>query len=148
MALRSPGCGFVSRDYATQAANPNRFAVKHAHSQQNPEKDWGKFTLQAVEFAIWAINDRFGALSTNGTRQRSMDKDKVVVIASSVSNGGGAAVAAAEQDADGLIDGVAVGEPNLNMPPNTGIVVRRGASPVAASGRTQDEPEKLEPQHA
>jgi hydroxybutyrate-dimer hydrolase len=118
------------------AANPHRLAFKHAHSQRNPEKDWGKFTLQAVEFAIWAINDRFGAVSANGTRQRTLGKDRIVVIASSVSNGGGAAVAAAEQDAGGLIDGVAVGEPMLNMPPNTGIVVQRGATPVAASGRT------------
>src|SRR5207249_9859300 len=30
-------------------ANPNRFAVKHAHSQQNPERDWGKYTLHAIE---------------------------------------------------------------------------------------------------
>lgn len=118
------------------AANPHRLAFKHAHSQRNPEKDWGKFTLQAVEFALWAINDRFGAVSANGTRQRTLDQDKVLVIASSVSNGGGAAVAAAEQDAGGLIDGVAVAEPNLNMPPNTGIVVRRGAAQVAASGLT------------
>lgn len=118
------------------AASPHRLAFKHAHSQRNPEKDWGKFTLQAVEFAIWAINDRFGAVSANGTRQRSMDKGKILVIASSVSNGGGAAVAAAEQDTDGLIDGVAVGEPNLNMPPDTGVVVRRGGVQVPSSGRT------------
>ena len=26
---------------AFNAATPNRFAFKHAHSQQNPEKDWG-----------------------------------------------------------------------------------------------------------
>ncbi|MDP9107611.1 MAG: D-(-)-3-hydroxybutyrate oligomer hydrolase, partial [Pseudomonadota bacterium] len=26
---------------AFNAATPNRFAIKHAHSQQNPEKDWG-----------------------------------------------------------------------------------------------------------
>ena len=35
------------------AATPNRFAFKHAHSRQNPEKDWGKHTLQAVEFGFW-----------------------------------------------------------------------------------------------
>lgn len=117
------------------AAAPHRLAFKHAHSQQNPEKDWGKFTLQAVQFGIWAINDRFGAVAADGTRQLSMDKDKILVIASSVSNGGGAAVAAAEQDTDGLIDGVAVGEPNLNMPPDTGVVIKRGSSTVSASGR-------------
>src|SRR5205823_1064769 len=35
------------------AATANRFAVKHAHSQQNPEKDWGVYTLHAVEFAFY-----------------------------------------------------------------------------------------------
>ena len=34
---------------AFNTANPYRYAFKHAHSQQNPEKDWGRFTLQAVE---------------------------------------------------------------------------------------------------
>src|SRR5437899_9755355 len=34
---------------------PNRFAVKHAHSQQNPEKDWGKRTLQSIEFAYFVL---------------------------------------------------------------------------------------------
>ncbi|MGT2490343.1 3-hydroxybutyrate oligomer hydrolase family protein [Cupriavidus basilensis] len=55
-------------------------------------------------------------MASDGTRQRSFGPDKIVVIASSVSNGGGAAVAAAEQDTQGLIDGVAVAEPNLNLP--------------------------------
>ncbi|WP_214608765.1 D-(-)-3-hydroxybutyrate oligomer hydrolase, partial [Noviherbaspirillum denitrificans] len=33
---------------AYNALFPNRVAYKHAHSQQNPDKDWGKNTLQAV----------------------------------------------------------------------------------------------------
>ncbi|WP_459572542.1 D-(-)-3-hydroxybutyrate oligomer hydrolase [Cupriavidus sp. 8B] len=120
---------------AFNALAPHRLAFKHAHSQRNPEKDWGTFTLQAADFAIWAINDRFGNVATDGTRQRSLGPDKVVVIASSVSNGGGAAIAAAEQDTQGLIDGVAVGEPNLNLPGNTGVTVTRGGVPVSKSGR-------------
>ncbi|KWR88713.1 D-(-)-3-hydroxybutyrate oligomer hydrolase [Cupriavidus sp. IDO] len=128
----SPGVISLS-DFTASA--PHRLAFKHAHSQQNPEKDWGKFTLQAIRFGIWAINERFGSVAGDGTRQLSLDKKKIVVIASSVSNGGGAAVAAAEQDTDGLIDGVAVGEPNLNLPANTGVVVKRGTSRVSASGR-------------
>ena len=56
-----------------------------------------------------------------------------IVIASSVSNGGGASIAAAEQDTQGLIDGVAVGEPTLELVPPTGLTVVRGtnAQPVA-----------------
>ena len=42
------------------AANPHRIATKHAHSQINPEKFWGYFGLRGIEFAFWALNDRFG----------------------------------------------------------------------------------------
>jgi len=115
------------------AANPHRLAYKHAHSKQNPEASWGMNTLQAIEFAIWAINDKFGAVGSDGVRRASLTKEKILVIASAVSNGGGAAIAAAEQDTTGLIDGVAVGEPNVNMPATPAITVRRGGATVAAS---------------
>lgn len=117
-------------------AFPHRLAFKHAHSQQNPEADWGKNTLQAIQFALFAINDRFGAVASNGARQATFTKTNVLVIASAISNGGGAAIAAAEQDVDGLIDGVAVGEPNVEMPPAPVITVRRGGTPVLASGKS------------
>ena len=42
--------------------------------------------------------------------------ENTVVIASSISNGGGAAIAAAEIDRAGLIDGVAVAEPAVELP--------------------------------
>src|SRR5512132_3746070 len=45
---------------AYNAAFPNRWAYKHAHSQQNPEKDWGRDTLRAVEFAFYMLNQKFG----------------------------------------------------------------------------------------
>ncbi len=45
---------------AFNAATPNRFAFKHAHSQQNPEKDWGTNTLQAIEFAFYVLNQQLG----------------------------------------------------------------------------------------
>ncbi len=48
------------------AAHPDRFAIKHAHSQQNPEKDWGRFTLHAVEFAYYVLNQMFGVPQGNG----------------------------------------------------------------------------------
>src|SRR5207245_5810903 len=44
---------------------PNRFAVKHAHSQQNPEKDWGKRTLQSIEFAYFVLNEKYAPLSVS-----------------------------------------------------------------------------------
>src|SRR5262249_33975978 len=88
-------------------ATPNRFAFKHAHSQANPEKDWGRNVLRSIEFALGVLNDKFAGRA-NITRRNT------IVIASSVSNGGGASVRAVEQDDDRLIDGLAVGEPNVN----------------------------------
>ncbi|MGI9335620.1 MAG: 3-hydroxybutyrate oligomer hydrolase family protein [Gammaproteobacteria bacterium] len=40
--------------------HPNRIAVKHAHSQINPERLWGDLALQGIEFGLWALNDAFG----------------------------------------------------------------------------------------
>ncbi len=117
------------------ASTPHRLAFKHAHSQQNPEANWGANTLQAIQFTLWAVNDKFGRTNTDGTRQATFTPANVLVIASAISNGGGAAIAAAEQDTGGLIDGVAVGEPNVNLPPTAGVVVKRGGVPVAASGK-------------
>ncbi|HEX4884533.1 MAG TPA: 3-hydroxybutyrate oligomer hydrolase family protein [Casimicrobiaceae bacterium] len=115
------------------ASFPNRLAVKHAHSQQNPEKDWGNDTLAAVRFAIWVLNEEKGDKNADGSARRPFNKDNTIVIASSVSNGGGAAIAAAEQDAEGLIDGVAVAEPTLELTAPPGITVRQGLAvqPVA-----------------
>ena len=120
---------------AFNAATPNRFAFKHAHSGQNPEKDWGHHTLQAVRLALYAINDRFGELDDQGQRSARFNGSNTLVIASSVSNGGGAAIAAAELDSGGLIDGVAVAEPAIEMPANAGVLVQRGALQLPTAGR-------------
>lgn len=118
------------------AAFPNRFAIKQAHSQQNSEKDWGKYTLQAVEFAFYAINEKFGDLARDGQRRLNTIKpSNTIVIASSASNGGGAALLAAEQDASGLIDGVAVSEPVTEVALNPTLQIRRGSTQVSSAGR-------------
>jgi hydroxybutyrate-dimer hydrolase len=106
------------------AAHPNRFAVKHAHSQQNPEKDWGQQTLQSVQFAFWVLNQHHRQRGSGGFHPRN-----TIVIASSVSNGGGAAVRAAEQDRQNLIDGVAVTEPNVQPIPTALFSIQQGAQP-------------------
>jgi hydroxybutyrate-dimer hydrolase len=82
-------------------ATPSRFAFKHAHSGQNAEKNWGQNTLQAVEFAFYVINQKFGSVDALGNRYQSIKPSNTIVIASSLSNGGGAAIAAAEQDTGG-----------------------------------------------
>ncbi len=119
---------------AFNTATPNRFAVKHAHSGQNPEKDWGKLTLQAVEFAFWVLNEKYGDALPDGRRTKLIKPANTIVIASSVSNGAGAALAAAEQDTAGLIDGVAVSEPNIQIAPGGGLNIQRGAGPAYSAG--------------
>jgi len=88
---------------------PHRVAVKHAHSQRNSEKDWGRYTLAAVDFSFFIIN------SLKDARAGTYTPENTIVIASSVSNGAYAALAAAEQDTRGLIDGLALSEPNVSL---------------------------------
>lgn len=121
---------------AFNTATPGRFAFKHAHSQRNPEKDWGTFTLQAVEMAFYVLNERYGLPLNSGGRERTIVPANTLVIASSVSNGGGAALAAAEKDSAGLIDGVAVAEPAVELPANPGVSVQRGGKAVATIGKS------------
>lgn len=105
------------------AATPNRFAFKHAHSAQNPEKDWDKNVLQSIRFAFFVLNDKFKG---NGKKD-AIVPDNTIVIASSASNGGGASLRAAEIDSNGLIDGVAVSEPNVNPQPGAEFGIVQGA---------------------
>ncbi|NJO06576.1 MAG: PKD domain-containing protein, partial [Chloroflexaceae bacterium] len=94
---------------------PNRLAFKHAHSRQNPEADWGTNVLQSIEFAFYVLNlpENFG-LIVGGIAVSTVTPENTTVIAASVSNGAAASVRAAEQDTEGLIDGIAVSEPNTN----------------------------------
>ena len=80
-------------------------AFKHAHSQDNPEADWGRHARQAAEFALQALDAAFpqaAPFTFADTR----------VIATGISNGGGAVLRAAELDG-GWLDGVVAGEPNV-----------------------------------
>jgi hydroxybutyrate-dimer hydrolase len=119
---------------AFNSAYPNRWAYKHAHSQRNPEADWGRDTLRAVEFALYVLNEKFSPLA-NGVRIRTLLPQNTLVIASSVSNGGGAAIAALEEDTQGLIDGLAVAEPQINLDSPAGLTILRGATAVPSHGR-------------
>ncbi len=82
-------------------------ASSHAHSQQNVEKDWGYYTLQSVEFALYALNQQFP--------EKNFSPGNTTVVAASWSNGGRAAIMPAEEDSKGLIDGVVAVEPNTAM---------------------------------
>lgn len=111
------------------AANPNRFAFKHAHSQVNPEADWGRYVRQSIRFALSVLDERFP--------DARIGKRNTLVIASSVSNGGGASLLAAEQDRGRLIDGVAVAEPNVNPLYDPSFTINQaGRPPLALHSRT------------
>jgi hydroxybutyrate-dimer hydrolase len=103
-------------------ANPHRVATKHAHSQLNPERLWGRFALEGVDFAFWALNDHFG---NKGGRR--FDRTNTVVIAAGASNGGGMALRALEEDGDGLIDGLVVTEPMV-QPEDGRFVIKFGSN--------------------
>lgn len=82
-------------------------AVKHAHSQDNPEADWGRHVKQAAEFALAALERAF-------PQAAPFRLDNTRVIAVGISNGGGAVLRAAELEGDWL-DAVVAGEPNIQV---------------------------------
>jgi hydroxybutyrate-dimer hydrolase len=110
---------------------PNRVALKQVHSQLNPEKDWGNDTLAAARYALFALNHRFG----NDSAPVPYTSANTLVIAGSVSNGGAAVIHAAEQDSEGLIDGVVAGEPVTQLPPSTAYGIQFGGTAVTGVGR-------------
>jgi len=117
---------------AYNAAFPNRIAIKQAQSQQNPEKDWGQDTLAAGRYALYVLNARYGSPAN----PVPFTKANTLVIAGSASNGGAASLRAAEQDGDGLIDGVVASEPVTEMPTTTGYGIRFGGAAVSGYGKT------------
>ena len=80
-------------------------AYKHAHSQDNPESDWGRHVKQAAQFALATLNEQLPT-------QAPFTFDNTRVIAVGISNAGGAVLRAAE-DGDDWLDAVVAGEPNV-----------------------------------
>lgn len=114
---------------------PDRFAFKHAHSEANPEAAWDAHVLDSIDFAFHVLNEVI--LPERHPDAPGLRPDNTLVIASSVSNGGGAAVRAAELDRAGLIDGVAVSEPNVNpVFDDRFTIVQGGGAPLERHSRT------------
>ena len=84
-------------------------AIKHAHSGDNPEADWGRDVLQAAAFGL-AMLDR--ALPA----QAPFTAANTRIIATGLSNGGGAVLQAAGLDDAHVLDAVVALEPNVNTP--------------------------------
>jgi len=120
------------------AAHPDRYAMKHAHSGDNPERIWGRATVHSIEFAFHVLNTAHHAdpNGRHGRHRGAIRPDNTLVIAASVSNGGGASIAAAEQDRRGLIDAVVVVEPQINVEPDRRVRVMRGGEVIEGAGRT------------
>ncbi len=81
-------------------------AVKHAHSGDNPEADWGRHVRQAAQFALHALDEAV-------PQAAPFTFDNTRVIAVGISNGGGAVLRAAELEGDWL-DAVVAGEPSIH----------------------------------
>lgn len=114
----------------------NRLAIKHSHSQQNPEKDWGRDTLRAVQFAFYLLNEKYGTVTSTGHAADFAVPGKITVIGSSVSNGAAAALLAAEQDTQGYISGIAVAEPQIQTGSVAGLTIQQGSTVMPAIGKT------------
>jgi hydroxybutyrate-dimer hydrolase len=83
-------------------------AIKHAHSGDNPEADWGRDVLQAAQFAL-ALLDRAYPAQAPFTSQNTR------VIATGVSNGAGAVLQAAGIDTQHVLAGVVALAPNVHI---------------------------------
>ena len=81
-------------------------AVKHMHSGDNPEADWGNDVIQAAQFGL-AMLDRAYPDEAPFTAQNTK------IIATGISNGGGAVLQAAGLDDSGFLAGVVALEPNV-----------------------------------
>lgn len=97
--------GGDARAFAPTGAAAAGVAVKHAHSQDNPEADWGRHVRQAADIALQVLDRAFPA-------QAPHTPASVRTIAVGVSNGGGAVLRAAEEEGAWL-DGVVAISPNV-----------------------------------
>jgi len=99
---------------------PNRVAVQHAHSGLNDEVNWGQYVLDSIKFAFYVMNRELA-----GGKEKFTAKN-TLVISSSISQGGNSSLLAAEQDSQGLIDAVAVQEPNIPLPQDIPLTIQTG----------------------
>ncbi len=105
----TPGARAEASSFAPDSGSAG-VAIKHAHSRDNPEADWGRHVRQAARFGLHALGEAF-------PQSAPFTFDNTRVIAVGISNGGGAVLRALEEGDD--VDGVrfhaaVVGEPNVS----------------------------------
>jgi len=93
-------------DVHTAAAG---IAIKHAHSGDNPESDWGRHLLQAAQFGLAMLERALPQLAP-------FTPQNTRIIAVGLSNGGAAVLQAAGLDAAGWLDAAVAISPNVNVP--------------------------------
>lgn len=84
-------------------------AMKHAHSGDHPEADWGRHVIQAARFGLHVLARAFPALAP-------FTAENTVVVAAALSNGAGAVLRALEMDSDGLFRAALAAAPNVTAP--------------------------------
>ncbi|HEY0335274.1 MAG TPA: 3-hydroxybutyrate oligomer hydrolase family protein, partial [Stenotrophomonas sp.] len=101
--------------FAPAAAHGPGVAFKHAHSQDNPEADWGRHVRQAAEFGLQVLNR-----AVPGKAPYTFENTRVIAVG--ISNGGGAVLRAAELDPGGKpwLAAVVAGEPSVLAPGKAG----------------------------
>jgi len=101
--------GSAELEFVPDIQTAEGIAIKHAHSGDNPEADWGRHLLQAAQFGL-AMLDRalpqLAPFTPHNTR----------IIAAGLSNGAAAVLQAAGLDADGWLDAAVAVAPNVNVP--------------------------------
>lgn len=101
--------GVAALEFEPMATNgAHGVAVKHAHSGDNPEADWGRHVLQAARFGLAMLDRAF-------PQQAPFTADNTRIIAAGMSNGGGAVLQAAGIDDARLLAGVVALEPNVHV---------------------------------
>lgn len=93
---------------ATKREGAGAVSFKHAHSQDNPEADWGRHVRQAAEFALAQLSQAY-------PQHAPFEFANTRILAVAVSNGG-AAVLRAAADIEPWLDGVVAVAPNTYAP--------------------------------
>jgi hydroxybutyrate-dimer hydrolase len=88
-------------------------AIKHAHSGDHPEADWGRHVLQAAQFGLAMLDRAF-------PREAPFTASNTRIIAVGLSNGGAAVLQAAGLDHASMLSGVVALAPNVNVPGGKG----------------------------
>jgi hydroxybutyrate-dimer hydrolase len=102
------GAGLAFEPEAVESPFP-LVAMKHAHSGDHPEADWGRHAIQAALFGLHALDRAF-------PERAPFTAENTTIVLASVSNGAGAALRALELEDTGLFAAGLAVAPNITAP--------------------------------